>query len=211
MNKSFRLSLLLALCVAGLLQACIPLVAVGVGGGVAATIDRRTYGEQVMDTEIQHRFNRQFPSALEAKTNASATVFNRWVLLTGQAMDEQSRAEVEALARSIPNVREVFNELSIAYPASFTSRSGDTLLTSKVKARLFDSPLVAGTQVKVSSESGIVYLMGLLTEAEANAAVDIARTTAGARKVVNMIEIITPEQAQARTVAQPPAAEQSAE
>ncbi len=201
MSKRRSLFTLLALLLAGSLQqACVPLVAMGVGGGVASTLDRRTYGEQIIDTEIEHRFNRRFPSALEAKTAASATAFNRWVLITGQAMDEPAKAEVETLARSIPNVREVFNELTIAYPASFGSRSNDTLLTSKVKARLFDSPLVSGNHVKVVSESGVVYLMGMVTEAEANAAINVARTTAGVSKVVNVMEIISPAQAKALSV-----------
>ncbi len=193
-------TLLTLLLAGGLQQACVPLVAMGVGGGVASTLDRRTYGEQIIDTEIEHRFNRRFPSALEAKTAASATAFNRWVLITGQAMDEPAKAEVETLARSIPNVREVYNELTIAYPSSFGSRSNDTLLTSKVKTRLFDSPLVSGNHIKVVSESGVVYLMGMVTEAEANAAINVARTTAGVSKVVNVMEIISPEQARALSV-----------
>lgn len=201
MSKRRSLYSLLALVlVGGLQQACVPLVAMGIGGGVASTLDRRTYGEQIIDTEIEHRFNRRFPAPLEARTAASATAYNRWVLITGQAMDEPAKAEVETLARSIPNVREVFNELSIAYPSSFGSRSNDTLLTSKVKARLFDSPLVSGNHIKVVSESGVLYLMGLVTEAEANTAIEIARTTSGVSKVVNVMEIIPPELAKALTV-----------
>lgn len=199
---------LLASC---LLQACVPLIAGGVVGGVAATADRRTYGEQLMDTEIEHKFNRGFSAALEKKTNTSATAYNRWVLLTGQAIDEPSKAEVEAHARALPNVREVFNEISIGYPSSFSSRSNDVLLTSSVKTRIFGSKQeVSGHHVKIVSESGTVYLMGLLTEAEAQAAIEIARTTAGVRKVVNMIEIISAQVAEQRSPKNLPP-EQSAE
>lgn len=193
------------LAAAGLLQACVPLIAGGVAGGVASTMDRRTYGEQLMDTEIEHKFNRGFPAALEARTNTSATAFNRWVLLTGQAIDEASRAAVEAHARSVPNVREVYNEISIGYPASFTSRTNDTWLTSAVKTRLFNDKTLSGHHVKVVSESGTVYLMGQLTEDEARLALEIARRTAGVRKVISVIETISPEQARQRSVQTTPA------
>lgn len=194
------------LAAASLLQACIPLIAGGVAGGVASTADRRSYGEQLIDTEIEHKFNRSFPSALEAKTNVSATSYNRWVLLTGQAIDEASRAAVEEHARKQPNVREVYNEVSIGYPASFSARSNDAWLTSSVKTRLFAHKTLSGHHVKVVSESSTIYLMGQLTEAEAKTAEDIARSTAGVRKVVNLIENISADQARQRSLqtSQPP-------
>lgn len=184
----------------GLLQACVPLVVAGVGTGVASTMDRRAYSEQLMDTEIEHKFNRGFPATLEAKTNVSATAYHRWVLLTGQAIDEASRAEVEAHARSVPNVLEVYNEVSIGYPASFTARSNDAWLTSSVKTRLVNAKELSANNVKVVSESGTVYLMGLLTETEANVAAQVARSTSGVRKVVNVIEVISPEKARQLSV-----------
>ena len=182
------------LAMAGLLQACVPLIAGGIAGGVASTADRRTYGEQLMDTEIEHKFNRGFPAALEARTNASATAYNRWLLISGQAIDEASKAAVETHARSLPNVREVYNELSIGYPSSFSERSNDAWLTSSVKTRIFTSKEnISGHHIKITTESGTVYLMGLLTEEEAQLAVELARGTAGVRKVVNLIEIVSPD------------------
>lgn len=205
-------TLALVLSAATVLQACVPLVAAGVGTGVVASLDRRSYGIQLEDTEIEHRFNRQFPAALEQRTNVSATSFNRWVLLTGQAVDAQSRGEVEQLARSVRNVREVINEITIGYPSSFSARSNDTLLTSSVKTRLFGSSDLSGHHIKVVTESGTVYLMGLVTEREANIAGDLARTTSGVQKVVRVFEIVSPEEAQrmslqqqAAPAAQPPA------
>ncbi|MBS1207883.1 MAG: hypothetical protein H6R19_281 [Proteobacteria bacterium] len=188
-------TLFVALSACSLLQACVPLVAVGVGTGVSSTLDRRTYGEQIMDTEIEHKFNRSFPAGLEAKTSTSATAYNRWVLLTGQAIDEPSRTEIENIARGLPNVREVFNEVTIGYPMSFSVHNNDTFLTTQVKARLFNSPYVSGHQIKVVTEAGVVYLMGMLTEGEARAASDVARETSGVKKVVSLFEIITPERA----------------
>lgn len=193
-------TLVIAVCAAGLMQACVPLVVAGVGAGVTSTLDRRTYGEQLMDREIENRFTRNFPDALDEKTAISATAFNRWLLLTGQAIDPPSREEAERIARAVPNVREVYNEVAIGYPANFSARSNDTYISSKVKARLFDSPYVSGHHVKVVTDAAIVYLMGEVTESEAAAAVDVARNTSGVKKVVSVFEIITPERAKQLSV-----------
>lgn len=191
--KNTRLqTLITALCIATVLPACIPLVAAGVGGGVIASMDRRSYGLQLQDTEIEHRFNRAFPDALEAKSQASATSFNRWVLLTGQAIDEGAKAEVEQVARKVPNVREVFNEITLGYPISFSVRTNDALLTTKVKARLVENRDISAHSFKVVTEDATVYLMGMVTEQEANIATEIARTTAGVKRVVRVLEVMSP-------------------
>lgn len=196
--KSFASTraLILALCASGLLQACVPLVVAGVGTGVTSTLDRRTYGEQIIDREIEHKFNGAITDDLDQNTSVTATAFHRWLLLTGQAIDPGRRDKVEQIARATPNVDQVFNEVSIGYPASFSSHSSDSFITSKVKARLFDSPYVSGHHVKVVTESGIVYLMGELTAGEARVAVDIASKTSGVQKVVSVFEIISEERAQ---------------
>lgn len=191
--KNTRLqTLITALCIATALPACIPLVAAGVGGGVIASMDRRSYGLQLQDTEIEHRFNRAFSDALEAKSQASATSFNRWVLLTGQAIDEGAKAEVEQVARKVPNVREVFNEITLGYPISFSVRTNDALLTTKVKARLVENRDISAHSFKVVTEDATVYLMGMVTEQEANIATEIARTTAGVKRVVRVLEVMSP-------------------
>lgn len=197
---------LAALAGATLLQACVPLIAGGVAGGVTTALDRRSYNEQIRDTEIEHRFNRSFPAALETRTNVSATAFNRWVLLTGQAIDEAARTEVEAVARAVPNVREVYNEITIGYPNSLRIRTNDALITSNVKTLLFDAKNLSGHHLKVVTESNTVYLMGLVTEPEARAATDIARRAQGVQKVVSLIEIIPADEAKRRTLetTQPP-------
>lgn len=187
------------------LQACVPLIVGGVAGGVATALDRRTYGEQFRDQEIEYNFNRSFPKELEAKTAASANAFNRWVLLTGQAIDEQAKGEVEALARRVPNVREVYNEITIGYPVSFTTRANDRLIASNIKARLIDAKELSSINVKVTVENSDAFLMGMLTEAEARAAIQVTRSTQGVRKVVSLIEVISQEEATRRTVQTQPA------
>ncbi len=192
--------LILAIATASLLQACVPLIVGGVAGGVVTAIDRRTYGEQFRDTEIERTFNHNFSKELEAKTAVSGHAFNRWVLLTGQAIDEKAKAEVEALARSVPNVREVYNEITIGYPASFTTRANDRLVASNLKARLLDAKEVSAIHVNAICEGGTAYLMGMLTDDEARVAITIARSTQGVAKVVSLIEIISPEVARQRTM-----------
>jgi len=189
-------TLIAVLCAAGVLQGCVPLVVAGVGTGVTSTLDRRTYGEQIVDREIEAKFNHRINEDLDQNTSVSATAFHRWLLLTGQANDAGRRDQIEQIARGVPNVSKVFDEVTIGYPASFSSRSNDAFITSKVKARLFDSPYISGHHVKVVTESGVVYMMGEVTEGESKAAIDVARNTAGVLKVVSVFEIISEQRAQ---------------
>ncbi|HEX5127919.1 MAG TPA: BON domain-containing protein [Rhodocyclaceae bacterium] len=183
------------LAAVAVLQGCVPLVVAGVGTSVVATIDRRSYGAQLEDVEIQRRFGAQVSDALAAKTNVSATSYNRWVLLTGQAIDDASRAQIEQIARGIPNVREVINQITIGYPSSFATRANDALITSNIKALMVNRKDIAPNNVKIVTESNVVYLMGLVTESEANAAVEVARTGSGVSRVVRVFEIISDDEA----------------
>ena len=110
----------------------------------------------------------------------------------GEVGDENTRADVEAIARSVPNVAGVVNDVQVAGVSSTTSRSNDTLITSSVKTRLADNDKVNMFHVKVVTEAAVVYLLGVVTEQEAAAAVEIARTTSGVRKVVKVFEYCKP-------------------
>ena len=202
--KPIRLqTLLLALGLASCLPACVPVIVAGAGTAAVATMDRRPYKTQLQDAEIERNFNRAYTEDLESRSQASATAFNYRLLLTGQAIDAKTKDELEKVGQTIPNVREVFNELSIGYPQSFSSRSGDAFLTTKVKARLFENKDISAHHFKVVSEAGTVYLMGLVTEQEANIATEIARTTAGVQRVVRVFETISPEEAKRLSAGQP--------
>lgn len=120
----------------------------------------------------------------------NVTSYNRNVLLTGEAPDAASKAQVERIVREIPNVRGVVNEIQIAGASSYTARANDAYLTSKVKARFIDNGDVSSNHVKVVTENGVVYLLGLVTRKEADAAVEVARTTGGVQKVVRVFEYI---------------------
>ncbi|GAA5170800.1 BON domain-containing protein [Viridibacterium curvum] len=194
--KALLKNLLIAGLLASSLSACVPLIAGGVGTGVASTIDRRTYAEQYKDQELEVKIMRAINRKLDDKANVSTTVFNKRVLLTGQALSESYKAEAAKLARETEGVASVFDEVTVGWPATFGTGASDRLITSSVKTRLFDPELksVSGHHVKVVTESGIVYLMGLLGQSEADAAVKIASTTRNVTKVVSVIEVISDEE-----------------
>ncbi len=174
------------------LQGC---AAVAVGGaaavGTSVAIDRRTTGVYVGDQEIELRAMNRLREAFPQKTdNISTTSYNRQVLLTGQVPDEDTRARAADVVKAIPDVRTVFNELVVSGVTSLTSDANDVSITSKVKTRLLRDERVPGVKIKVVTESAVVYLMGLVTQAEAEAATEITRTTAGVTKVVTLFEYI---------------------
>ncbi|MFT4173583.1 MAG: BON domain-containing protein [Rhodocyclaceae bacterium] len=187
------------------LQGCVPLVAAGVGTGVAATIDRRSYGMQVADNEIELKLASQIRGRYnDTRARVNVTSYNRWLLLTGQVADDAAKADVERIARAFPNVAQVFNELTVGWPASLTTRSNDTLITSNLKARLINTDNISANDIKVVTERNVAYLMGLVSQREAQIAVDVARTTKGVERVVQVFEVISDEEAR-RLSANPPA------
>ena len=185
-----KLQLLLpgALLAATLLQGCMPLAMVGAGAAVVSLEDRRTTGSQVEDRGIELRTRNRIDDRYGDRVHVNVTSYNRYVLLTGEVHEEPARAEIEKIARGVPNVLGVSNDLQVAGKSSMGSRSNDTYLTSKVKARFLDSGRINAIQVKVVTEAGVVYLLGVVTEKESEDAVEIARTTGGVRKVVKMFE-----------------------
>ena len=181
-----------ALAAASLLQGCMPAVMVGAGAAVIAYEDRRSTGAQVDDQTIELRAGNRIDDRFGGRVHVNVTSYNRYVLLTGEAPDEATRAEVEKIARGVTNVLGVSNDLQVAGISSATSRSNDTLLTTNVKARFLNSDKFNGIHVKVVTEAGVVYLLGVVTEQEAADAVELARTTSGVRKVVKMFEYCKP-------------------
>lgn len=173
------------------LYGCAAAVVGGTATGTAVALDRRTAGVFVGDQEIELRAMSRLRDALPEKTNnISTTSYNRQVLLTGQVPDEDTRKRAGEVVKDVPDVRMVFNELSVSGVTSLTSDANDLSITSKVKTRLLRDSNVPGTKIKVVTEASVVYLMGLLTRTEASAATEIARTTAGATKVVTLFEYI---------------------
>jgi osmotically-inducible protein OsmY len=185
------LALIAVLALAPQLQGCLPLVAAGAGATALAMNDRRTVAAQTEDKEIDVRGEKNIGDRFGDKVHINVTSYNRNVLLTGEAPDEATKAAIESIVRDVPNVRGVVNEIQIAGVSSYSARGNDSYLTSKVKARIVDSGgIVSANQVKVVTEASVVYLLGLLTHKEADAAVEIARTTGGVQKVVRVFEYV---------------------
>ncbi len=173
------------------LHGCAAVAVGGAAVGTSVALDRRTAGVYVGDQEIELRATNRLRETFPNRTgNISVTSFNRQVLLTGQVPEEAIRVRAAEVVKGVPEVRTVFNELSISGVTSLTSRTNDTAITGSVKTRLLRNEQVPGTKIKVVTESGVVYLMGLVTRAEADVATEIARTTSGVTKVVTLFETI---------------------
>jgi osmotically-inducible protein OsmY len=186
----------LVLC-APILAGCFGTAAVGVGTGVLMLTDRRNPETYVSDEGMEIRAVNRIGEKYGDKVHVNVISYNRMVLLTGEVPTEVIKADVEKIAAGVPNVKSISNELAIAGPSSFGGRSNDSYITSKVKARFVDAGKFSPNHVKVVTEAGVVFLLGLVTQTEANDAVEIARTTGGVQKVVRVFEIISPEQARA--------------
>jgi osmotically-inducible protein OsmY len=187
-------TVVLVLAASVILQGCFAAVATGVVGTTLAVADRRSVGAQVDDEGIEVkaevRVGKQFPSA-----HVNVISYNRRALITGEVVDEAAVHDVGKIVSRVENVVSSINELQIAPPSTFSSRANDAYITSKVKARFVDAGKFSVTRVKVFTEAGTVFLMGVVTQGEANAAIEIARTTGSVKKVVNVMEVITDAEA----------------
>jgi osmotically-inducible protein OsmY len=198
MTKKNRLSLSArliagALCVASV-TACTPLVVGGALTGAMVAVDRRSSGAQLDDQGIELRASNRLRDQLGNRARVSVTSYNRHVLLTGEAASEAAKAEAEAILRSIDSVGPIYNELAITNSPSFSEKASDGLLTGRVKTGLVEIRELSVNAFKVVSERGTVYLMGRVTQKEANMATEVARTTKGALRVVRVMEILTEEE-----------------
>ncbi|MBZ0093480.1 MAG: BON domain-containing protein [Sulfuricellaceae bacterium] len=172
------------------LQGCFPLAAGGAVGGAIMASDRRTSGAYVEDQEIEIKAASRIGEKLGDSVHVNVTSFNRNVLLTGEAPSAEAKKQVEESVRGVLNVRGISNEVAIAGNSSFASRTNDAYLTSKIKARYIDANKFQALYVKVVTEDGVAYLLGLVTHQEADDAVEITRTTSGVRKVVKIFEYL---------------------
>ena len=172
-----------------LLQGCFPLAATGLGAAALMVDDRRSTGIYIEDENIEWKARGRLLERFK-DTHVNVTSFNLTVLVTGEVPSEQMKQDVGEAIRSIPNVRNVVNEIVIGGPAVYTSRANDTLVTTNVKTRFINNGKFSINHVKVVTESGTAFLMGIVTREEADAATELARTTAGVSRVVKVFEYI---------------------
>ena len=186
---------ILALAAATVLPACAPILVGGaMVGGALASVDRRTAGTQVEDQSIELKSVARVREITTELSHVNATSYNRIVLLTGEVPDAATRSAVEQAISRIEGVRSVVNELAVMGKTTLTARSNDAVLSARVKAGFIDAKDLQANAVKVTTERGVVHLMGRVTEREAARAVEVARSVPGVQKVVRVFEILTEAQ-----------------
>jgi osmotically-inducible protein OsmY len=186
----------MALCAGAMvLSGCAPMI---VGGAVVATglsvLDRRTTGTQLDDESIESRGLSRLQERLGDRAHVNVVSYNRQVLLTGEVLSDQDRRLAEQAIAGLDNVRSIINELAVLGPSTLTQRSSDAGVTLRLKTGMIDSHDLNAHVIKVVTERGVVYLMGRVTEREADRATDIARRTSGVQKVVRLFELISEEE-----------------
>ncbi|RKZ36079.1 MAG: BON domain-containing protein [Gammaproteobacteria bacterium] len=182
--------LILLLIALGLLPGCAVTVGAGAATGAAMVYDRRTTGTVIDDQLIEFKFldGLRKDEGLWKQTHLNATSYNNVLLLTGEAPDATLKQRAVDLAKRIEKVRQVSNEIVVAAPSSMLSRSSDSWVTAKIKSTMLTTEGVNPARFKVVTENGTVYLLGIVTRQEADAATEIARTTGGVQRVVRLFE-----------------------
>jgi len=190
-NKQLFLISLMPLLLTGCAAAVVGAAA---AAGTTATVahDRRTTGTFIEDQTIELKAVKSFflDKEINDSSHINVTSINTVVLITGETPGEDIRNRIVNIVRDIPKVTHVYDELTIAAPSSWTSRGSDSLITSKVKIRLLTLDGFDGTRVKVVTEKGVVYLMGLLTRAESDIATGEAQQLGGVQKIVKLFQYI---------------------
>lgn len=180
---------------ATLLPACAPLLLSGaVGTGVLVATDRRTAGIQLEDQGIERRAQAQLREVLGDRGRVLVHSFNRRVLLTGDLPSQTDRALAVRTVAAVENVKEIVDEIGVMASPSLTVRSSDTLVTARVMASMVDARDLSARAIKVTTERGTVYLMGRVTQREADRAADMTRTVSGVQRVVRIFEIMSEDE-----------------
>ena len=176
--------------IAAVLAACAGILVGGAATSAVVASDRRTTGTFIEDQAIELKAIEALKSDqdVDAQTHINVTSYNQIVLVTGEAPDEELHRRVIALVSGIEKIHHVYDETKIMAPSSMVTRSGDSLVTAKVKTKLFTLKNVNATRVKIVTENGIVYLMGMVTRPESDAVAEAASQVGGVQKVVKLFE-----------------------
>jgi osmotically-inducible protein OsmY len=192
MNPRFPAAIFAAGCgTSMLLSGCVPLVIAGAAGGAAlVATDRRSAGAQLDDEAIEFKIGSNIGTGFGDRVHVNVTSFDGIVLLTGEVPTQDLVGQIGEIARTTPKVKRVDNELTVGPVSTIGSRTNDSYITSKVKARFVEANKFPPNRVKVVTERQVVYLMGLVTKSEADTATQIAATTSGVVRVVKLFEYI---------------------
>jgi osmotically-inducible protein OsmY len=176
------------------LSGCFPLIAGGAITGVMVAADRRTSGTVVEDNTIQIKARNRLNDNLGERVHINVTAYNRKVLLTGEVPTEQDKQLAEKVVLGVENVQGVHNELAVLGNSTFSQKSSDALVTSRVKAAIIDAKDLMSNAVKITTERGTVYVLGRVTPREANRFVEVIRTQDGVHRLVLLWDKITEEE-----------------
>ena len=193
LKRTPLLAALAAAALAGALSGCAPLLLGGAAMGALVTFDRRTSGTQIEDETIELRAGSGLRQAMGDRAHVNVTSYNRQVLLTGEVPSERDKQAAEQVIARVDNVKGVVNEIAVMGNTTFAQRSADVLVTGKVKASLLDDKELYIGAFKVVTERGTVYLMGRVTQREADRATQITRSISGVQRVVRIFEVISEE------------------
>lgn len=188
-RRSLFVLFAIAAAASTLLAGCAPLLIAGAAGGTALVVaDRRSTGAQVDDEAIELKIGNNIGTGYGDRVHVNVTSYNGIVLLTGEVPSTVIQDEITQLVKSTDRVRLVENDTTIGAVTDFNSRTNDTAITGKVKARMIEAAKFAPNHVKVVTERAVVYLMGIVTRQEADEAAQIAATTSGVARVVKVFE-----------------------
>ncbi len=191
---TFLARLTLGVAAAATLSGCFPVIMGGAVMGTLVATDRRTSGAQLEDEGIELRAASRIRENLGDRVHVNVTSYNRRVLLTGEVPNAQDKQLVEQVVSRVENVVSVVNELAELGNATLTQRSSDVLVTGRVKAGLVDAKDLVSNAFKVVTERGTTYLLGRVTQREADRATEVARSTSGVQKVVRVFEVISEDE-----------------
>lgn len=184
------LNCLILAAVLGSLQGCFPVIVAGVGTGAVMAADRRTTGTYIEDEGIEFKTINQIALKYKDTVHVNVASFNRHVLLTGEVPDEAAKADISKIAAGVVNVKAVSNELLVSGKTGLSSRGSDSIITADVNLRFLNNKVFQPVHVKVITENGTVFLMGMVFHKEADAAAEIASTTSGVQRVVKVFEYL---------------------
>lgn len=184
--------ILLVLSIMCLLQGCVPVVAgaaVGAAGGVVL-YDRRPVKIMMQDNSISYAIEKKLFDVEKIRTQCHivVTAYNGVVLLVGQAATNELKDQVTAIAKTVPKIKRIYNEVVIGTPTAYLIRTNDSWITTKVKAKLLTAKHLRSGQFKILTENGVVYMMGMVSRSQAQSAVNIVRHVDGVQKVVKVFE-----------------------
>jgi osmotically-inducible protein OsmY len=191
MQIRFISKFLLAVLLATQLSACGILAVGGVAAGASVMADRRTPGVQAIDNGIEMQANAALSKKFGDNAHINVTSFNQKVLLTGEAKDADIKGEAEAYVKAMKNARTVFNEIVIGPNSTYTARANDSYLESKIKTQMIFTDKLPSNSMSIVAEGTSVYLMGILTQSEADLAKKVASNTNGVKDVYVYFDIIS--------------------